>query len=268
VFNRVEQLLAENPQTAGQLVKTDKDGLRMRTMSIPLPLPIALRPSIARVDDYLLVATTDALIEEAVSVRRGQKKGWKQSDEFQKLSGGVPQRGNQFVFLSPRFGQTVAQIQQQALRISPKLGQAQAEGIQKLLGAGSAAYTFTVAANTEEGWLGVGNGNQTYSQVLIGPALVAPAGLLAAIAIPNFVKARQTAQRNAIMNNLRMIEGAKQQWALEKKKNDGSPATETDLAPYLRGGKINNIRGEKYELNSIGRSPAASLPDGSSIALP
>lgn len=268
LFDRVEQLLAENPPMASQLVKTDKEGLRMRTVPIPLPLPIALRPSIARVDDYLLVATTDALIEEAVSVKRGQKKGWKQSDEFQKLSEGIPQQGNQFVFLSPRFGQTVAQIQQQALRINPKLGPAQAEGIQRLLGAGNAAYTFTVAANTDEGWLGIGNGNQTYSQVLIGPALVAPAGLLAAIAIPNFVKARQTAQRNAILSNLRMIQGAKEQWALENKKTQGTPVTEADISPYLRGGKINNIRGEKYELNSVGRSPAATLPDGSSVALP
>ncbi|MBM3838660.1 MAG: hypothetical protein FJ398_11995 [Verrucomicrobia bacterium] len=268
LFDRVEQLLAENPQVAGQLVKTDKDGLRMRTMPVPLPLPIALRPSIARVDDYLIVATTDALIEEAVAVKRGQKNGWKHSDEFKKFSEGLPAQGNLFVFLSPRFGQTVAQIQQQALRLNPKLGQAQAEGLQKLLGTGNAAYTFTVAANTDEGWLGVGNGNQTYSQVLIGPALAAPAGLLAAIAIPNFVKARQTAQRNAIMNNLRMIQGAKEQWALENKKTDGAPVTEADISPFLQGGKIRNIRGEKYDLNSVGRSPAATLPDGSSVALP
>ena len=268
LFDRVEQLLAENPEAASQLVKTDKDGLRMRTMPIPLPLPIALRPSIARVDDYLIMATTDALIEEAVAVKRGQKKGWKHSDEFKSLSEGVPAQGNQFVFLRPRFGQTVAQIQQQAFRLSPKLGPAQAEGLQKLLGADNAAHTFTVASNTDEGWLGVGNGNQTYSQVLIGPALAAPAGLLAAIAIPNFVKARQTAQRNAIMNNLRMIQGAKEQWALENKKTDGTPVTEADIPPFLRGGRVENIRGEKYDLNSVGRSPAATLPDGSSVALP
>ena len=268
VFDRVEKLLSENPMIASQLVKTDKDGLRMRTMPVPLPLPIALRPTIARVDDYLLVATTDALIEEAVAAKRGQKKGWKQSEEFKKLSAGVPGQGNQFVFLSPRFGQTVAKIQQQAMQMNPQLAQIKAGTFQRLLGAGSAAYTFSVAANTEEGWLGVSNGNQTYSQALIGPALVVPAGLLAAIAIPNFVKARQSAQRNAIMNNLRMIDGAKEQWALENKKTQGSPVTEADIAQYLKGGKVNNIRGEKYELNSVGRSPAATLPDGSSVALP
>jgi len=43
-------------------------------------------------------------------------------------------------------------------------------------------------------------------------------GMLAAIAIPNFVKARNTAQMNACINNLRMIDGAKQQWALTNAK--------------------------------------------------
>ena len=57
-------------------------------------------------------------------------------------------------------------------------------------------------------------------------------GLLAAIAIPNCVKARQTAQYKAIVNNLRMIEGAKAQWALENRKPEGTPVTEQDLAQF------------------------------------
>jgi hypothetical protein len=48
--------------------------------------------------------------------------------------------------------------------------------------------------------------------------VVAIIGLLAAIAIPNFVKARTTSQQNACINNLRLIDASKQQWALEQKK--------------------------------------------------
>src|SRR2546425_8620416 len=58
----------------------------------------------------------------------------------------------------------------------------------------------------------------TLVEIMIVVAII---GLLAAIAIPNFVKARETAQLNSIVNNLRIIEGAKDQWALEQKKGTG-----------------------------------------------
>src|ERR1700691_4733209 len=52
----------------------------------------------------------------------------------------------------------------------------------------------------------------TLVEIMIVVAII---GLLAAIAIPNFVRARTTSQMNACINNLRQIDGAKQQWALE-----------------------------------------------------
>jgi prepilin-type N-terminal cleavage/methylation domain-containing protein len=52
----------------------------------------------------------------------------------------------------------------------------------------------------------------TLVEIMIVVAII---GLLAAIAIPNFVKARTTSQMNACINNLRQIDGAKQQWALD-----------------------------------------------------
>ena len=55
----------------------------------------------------------------------------------------------------------------------------------------------------------------TLVEIMIVVAII---GLLAAIAIPNFVKARTTSQMNACINNLRQVDGAIQQWALEFKK--------------------------------------------------
>src|SRR5438270_14073890 len=55
----------------------------------------------------------------------------------------------------------------------------------------------------------------TLVEIMIVVAII---GLLAAIAIPNFVKARTTSQQNACINNLRQYDGAVQQWALENKK--------------------------------------------------
>ena len=70
--------------------------------------------------------------------------------------------------------------------------------------------------------------------------VVAIIGLLAAIAIPNFVKARMTSQKNACIANLKTIDGAVQQWALENRKGptDTYSLTDTTLISYLKGGAL------------------------------
>src|SRR5438128_6690383 len=76
----------------------------------------------------------------------------------------------------------------------------------------------------------------TLVEIMIVVAIIA---LLAAIAIPNFVKARSTSQRSACIANLKQIEGAKATWAMEQKKNN----TDTPVASDLYGA-TNYIRQE------------------------
>ena len=71
----------------------------------------------------------------------------------------------------------------------------------------------------------------TLVEIMIVVAII---GLLAAIAIPNFVRARTTAQMNACINNLRQIDGAIQQWALETKQASTAPVTAADVSGYLK----------------------------------
>jgi prepilin-type N-terminal cleavage/methylation domain-containing protein len=71
----------------------------------------------------------------------------------------------------------------------------------------------------------------TLVEIMIVVAII---GLLAAIAIPNFVKARTTSQQNACINNLRQYDGAVQQWALENKKNSSDNYGLTSLKPYIK----------------------------------
>jgi prepilin-type N-terminal cleavage/methylation domain-containing protein len=96
----------------------------------------------------------------------------------------------------------------------------------------------------------------TLVEIMIVVAII---GLLAAIAIPNFVKARENAQLNSIFNNLRILEGAKDQWALENKKGTGDAvASVTTVSDYLKGGTIKTVVGESYEPQAVG-SPAKTL---------
>src|SRR5258707_7418701 len=69
-------------------------------------------------------------------------------------------------------------------------------------------------------------GGFTLVEIMIVVAII---GLLASIAIPNFVKARNTAQTQACITNLRQIEGAINEWALENKKQDSDPVTLENL---------------------------------------
>ena len=66
--------------------------------------------------------------------------------------------------------------------------------------------------------------------------VVAIIGLLSAIAIPNFVKARGTTQTNTCISNLRQLDGAVQRWALENNKASSDTVTSTDVTPYLGRG--------------------------------
>jgi len=80
----------------------------------------------------------------------------------------------------------------------------------------------------------------TLVEIMIVVAII---GLLAAIAIPNFVHARGVSQANACINNLRQMDGAVQAWALENKKASTAPYTMSVIMPYLKLDSNGNIPG-------------------------
>jgi len=78
-----------------------------------------------------------------------------------------------------------------------------------------------------------GEGGFTLVEIMIVVAII---GLLAAIAIPNMLRARSSAQTSACIDNLRLIDAAKQQWALEQKQVGTITPQATDVQPYLGRG--------------------------------
>ncbi len=86
--------------------------------------------------------------------------------------------------------------------------------------------------------------------------------VLAGIAVPNFIKARDTAQKNACINNLRMIDRAKQQWALENHKSGDDVPTAEDLNRYIEGGyaHLRCPKGGEYTIGKDNEAPTCSMP--------
>jgi len=97
----------------------------------------------------------------------------------------------------------------------------------------------------------------TLVEIMIVVAII---GLLAAIAIPNFVKARTASQKNACIANLKQIDGAKATWALEQKKVATDTPSDTDLfgaTQYIRD-KPACPGGGDYTLNDVANKPTCS----------
>ncbi len=101
----------------------------------------------------------------------------------------------------------------------------------------------------------------TLVEIMIVVAII---GLLAAIAIPNFIKARSTSQQNACINNLRQMDGAMEQYALENKLNSTSTYTMSNLKVYIRLTSAGNLppcpAGGTYAAGAtVTNSPLCSL---------
>ena len=86
--------------------------------------------------------------------------------------------------------------------------------------------------------------------------------MMMAIAIPNFVKARDTAMMNACINNLRQIEAAKNEWALEHGKKPGDVPASQDLTPYFKSGAFPTCPAAgTYTIGAVSNAPTCSVSE-------
>jgi prepilin-type N-terminal cleavage/methylation domain-containing protein len=109
----------------------------------------------------------------------------------------------------------------------------------------------------------------TLVEIMIVVAII---GLLATIAIPNFVRARLKAQQSACINNLRQIDGAKQTWALENKAGQTTVPVIANIQPYLGRGTAGtaptcpadpaNTFATSYSLNDLQTAPTCLILPG------
>jgi len=219
----------------GQQLMRVKEGEVTITSLGPVPdQPFPLQPAWAVHEDVLLVGTTIDAVKSAI--RAGSSgKGLTSTLEYRTAMKGMPSKINGFSYVSKRFGKTILEIQEASLKNDPTLDPAARKMVMELMGSQDVMGGAIVRYNMKSGvgYRGVGDFK---GRDLVAAGLVGPAGLMAAIAIPSFMKSRVTSQQNSCISNLRQLESAKEQWALENAKANGDVATPQQLGTFLRGG--------------------------------
>ena len=100
-------------------------------------------------------------------------------------------------------------------------------------------------------------GGFTLVEIMIVVAIIA---LLAAIAVPGFLRARKRSQATRILNDLRMIDSAVDQYAIETNRSTGNPVKVTDWTNYLKRGSVLYNTGNDLLGNAYGDQVVDSLP--------
>jgi prepilin-type N-terminal cleavage/methylation domain-containing protein len=113
-------------------------------------------------------------------------------------------------------------------------------------------------------------GGFTLVEIMIVVAIIA---LLAAIAVPGFLRARKRSQASRIINDLRLIDSAVDQYAIENNKSSGNSVNTADWTNYLKKGTNlyatgKDILGRDYgaqTVDSLPRVPASTKSDLSDV---
>jgi prepilin-type N-terminal cleavage/methylation domain-containing protein len=96
----------------------------------------------------------------------------------------------------------------------------------------------------------------TLVEIMIVLAII---GLLAALAVPSFIKNRKQSQGRRIVNDVRQIDAAINAWALEVNASDGTAVNLAQAAQYTKSGSINTVDllGNPYLIGTVGDTQMA-----------
>jgi hypothetical protein len=226
-------------------------------------LPIDLSPTIAQSGDYLIVSSSSDLVREILDVQAGHKPGFKSTAEFKHLSQGIPMEGNNFSLLSEKLGRTLGKVAQTAINTQATMLGNRAATLQNMIETNKTNCLLTVGVNGPDGWESFANGNQSLNAMFI-TAAAGVGGVVAAVTLPALAKAKGKAQENACINNLRLIDAAKHQWAIEHNKSNSDIPTAADIAIYMGRTPQGEIPkcpdGGVYTIGAVGEKPRCSIP--------
>lgn len=218
-----------------------------------LPVQSVVAFQIAQVDDQLVVCSSPKVFEQLL---KGEVESTLADALF--LDKHLPEKSHSIMVFSPAFGKHLQDAT--GPLIAPLDNGAWVKVLEETIATLPSEY---LATGHREGDRVIFVSTADYpfnSSIAPNPVTaVALTSVLAAIAVPNFVKARESAMQNACINNLRMIESAKDQYAIENGLSTGEAVTKEQISAYIRGGFPDCPAGGTYTIGVIGDEATCTI---------
>lgn len=232
----VEPMLAKLP-----FFKVSQDGtMKLYEIAQPLPFP-GLQPVVAVDGNAVFLATTVEYLREC---RAAGPAGLAQTPAFKEALARVGTEGNALGYISPNFFKQLRRFE----TLNPQLPPEGKRAVAMFLGSlpETDRPLVTVRRNLPDGILVQSHWNRSLKQDVATIAVYNPVtlGFLAAMALPAFQKVRATSQEKAVMNNLRQLAAAADQYYLEYGVNTTTFDQLVGPKNYIR--RINPVAGEDY----------------------
>lgn len=255
----VEPALAKSPA----FKRTDEGTLHVFQLAQALPIE-GVQPVIVIDGTTLYFATTRAFLDEC----RSGKPGLAQSAEFQKASAAMGTDNNGLTYVHPRVFDAIRKITALNPNLPPQVQSMMAMVVGKLPKIDRPMVA--VRTNLPDGILVRAYWDRSLKQDVAMIAVYNPVsiGLMAAMAIPAFQKVRASSQEKAVLNNLRQLSSAADQYYLEHGTDSVTYNELVGPGKYIK--QMQSVAGEDYHqiLFMQGRPLRVRLPDGRVIHYP
>lgn len=231
----IEASLAQMPM----LRRTDAGGLHVYELAQPLPIE-GIRPVLIADGSTLFFASTREFFDEC----RAGKNPLAQDPQFKQALARVGNEGNGLTYVSPRLFEQLREIPKLNPSLPPQMQQMMEMGLAQL--PAPRQPLVAIRTNLPDGVLVRSYWNRSLKQDLAAGVMYNPVtvGLLAAMAIPAFQKVRTASQEKAILNNLRMLAAAADQYYLETGKTTAGFDDLVGPTKYVKS--VESVMGEDY----------------------
>ena len=240
--------------------RTDDGTAHTYTLGIPLPVP-DLAPVLVVDGSTLYFATNENFLREC----RQHATSLADRAEFKAALDKAGKEGNGLVYLSPHFFSRLRDLETMNADAPP----ATKESLHSFVGSIEVPTEglVSVRTNLPDGILTVSHWNQSAKTTLMA-APVAAVGLMAAMAIPAFQKVRTASQEKTVLNNLRQLSAAADQYYLENGKSEATLADLVGPDKYVK--ELHPVAGEDYStlVFKQGEPLSVQLADGRTISYP
>lgn len=173
---------------------TEGKGLKKIAIPIPpAPVPIDLKPQIVQTANRLMLVSNDRILNEILEAE-ANGKGLVNTEEFKRISQGIPTIGNGLRYISPRLGTILTKLQQDAIMSNEKMAADVKEMLKKLNPFTKAIGLYGVTQVNDEGFIFEFNNTMSLGNMMVTLPAVMVTGIVAAVAIPSYLGKKQNSQ--------------------------------------------------------------------------